>query len=184
MDTNVRLLLFTFAALVLALLAWCEMGMAYPPAWWLYLLMALAFAVALIPFAPGRFQCIRIISLLVLFSILAALHYMPWTSRKPFLRDLDRIRAGMTEAQVRHIMNRYLEGTGWPASPRDNPTNGGTLSIMGSSLQYATTPSLSGELLLRNSLVFRHSTKGAFNADWGIVSLSKGRVVRVEFSPD
>lgn len=126
-DTNVRLSLFTVAALVLALLAWCEMGMAYPAAWRLYLLVALAFAVALTPFAPGRFQRIRIMSLLVLFSTLAALHYVPWTSRKPFLRDLDRIRAGMTEAQVRHIMNRYLEGTGWPASSLDNPTNGGRL---------------------------------------------------------
>jgi len=39
-----------------------------------------------------------------------ALYSLEWTTRKPFLRDLARIRAGMTEAEVRGIMRRYMEG--------------------------------------------------------------------------
>ena len=46
------------------------------------------------------------------------------------------------------------------------------------------TNSTAGEFALRDALVFRHSNRGRFNSDWGIVSLSNGRVARVEFSPD
>lgn len=184
MSTNLRISLFTIAALVLALLAFYEVGIAYPVAWWLYFSVAIAFVVALWPFASGRFQRLRILSLFAVSVAIAALYYVPWTSRKPFLRDLGRVHIGMTEAEARHIMSRYMEGTGWPASPFDNPTNSNTLSIVGSSSQYSTTTSPDGQMVIRNSLVFRHSTDGAFNSDWGIVSISSGRVARVEFSPD
>jgi hypothetical protein len=108
-----------------------------------------------------------------------------WTTRKPFLRDLARVRVGMTEAEVRHIMGRYTQGTGWPANPFDTSTNAtGTLTDVGSGSQYSTTTSPSGEMATQGLLVFRHSTDGAFNSDWGIVCLSNGRVVGVEFSPD
>ena len=184
MGANLRISLVTLAALVLASLAFCEVGMAYPVAWWLYLAVAIAFVVALWPFASGRFQSIRITSLIIVSVTIAALYSVPWTSRKPFLRDLDRIRVGMTVSEVRQIMGRYLEGTGWPASPFDSSTNNGTLSVAGSSSQYSTSTSPDGQMVVRDSLVFRHSTDGAFNSDWGIVSLSSGRVVGVEFSPD
>jgi hypothetical protein len=108
-----------------------------------------------------------------------------WTTRKPFLRDLGRIRVGMTEAEVRHIMGGYMQGTGWPSLPGSSPSNApGTLNIVGSDSQYSTETSPSGEMVVRDSLVFRHSNSGAFGADWGIISLSSGRVVNVEFSPD
>ncbi len=82
-------------------------------------------------------------------------------------------------------MGHYMEGTGWPAFPGNGPTNGpGMLNIVGSGSQYHTETSLSGVMTVRDSLVFRHSDEGAFNSDWGIISLSNGRVVRVEFSPD
>jgi hypothetical protein len=184
MSANLRISLFTFAALVLALLAFYEVAIAYPVAWWLYLAVAIAFVLALWPFAPGRFQRSRIFSLLTISAVIAALYFVPWTSRKPFLRDLDRVHVGMTEAEARHIMSRYMEGTGWPASPFGSPTNSSTLSIVGSSSQYSTTTSPDGHMVIRDSLVFRHSTDGAYNSDWGIVSLSSGRVVSVEFSPD
>jgi hypothetical protein len=185
MGTNLRISVFTIATLGLALFALCELGMAYPVAWWLYCSVALAFAVALIwpPWAGPRLP--RVAALMAISAVIAVLYFGAWTSRKPFLRDLARVRIGMTEVEVRHIMGRYLEGTGWPASPFDTATNApGTLTDIGSGSQHSTITSPSGELVIRDSLVFRHATDGAFNSDWGIVSLSNGRVVTVEFSPD
>lgn len=185
MGTNLRISLFTLAALALVLLAFYEVGVAYPVAWWLYLTVAIAFIVALWPSASGRFQRARILSLLAISAAIAALYFVPWTSRKPFLRDLARVHVGMTEVEVRHIMGHYLEGSGWPSLPGNGPTNGpGTLNIVGSGSQYSTETSPSGQMAIRDSLVFRHSNDGAFNSDWGIISLSSGKVVRVEFSPD
>jgi hypothetical protein len=174
----------TIAALVLVLLALCEVALAYPVAWWLYSCVALAFAVALIrPGVPSQRR--RTSMLVALVGTIAALYFVPWTTRKPFLRDFARVQVGMTEAEVRQIMGHYIEGTGWPANPSDTSTNSvSTLTDAGSGAQYSATTSPSGEMVLRSALVFRHSTDGAFNSDWGIVSLSSGRVARVSFSPD
>ena len=180
-----RIALITIAAITLALFALCEIGMAYPVAWWLYLSVFIAFAAGLIRPTSVRSQLPRIGVLLAVIVVIAALYSVEWTTRKPFLRDLARVRVGMTEAEVRGIMGRYMEGTGWPANPFNTSTNASsTLTDVGSGSQYSTTSSPSGEMVVRDSLVFRHSTDGAFNSDWGIVSLSSGRVVRVEFSPD
>ncbi len=183
--STMRVALITFAAIALVLFALCEVGMAYPVAWWLHLCVAIAFAAGLIRPEPVRSQLLRIGSLVAVIAVIATLYLVEWTTRKPFLRDLDRIRVGMTEAEVRYIMGGYMEGSGWPANRFDTSTNAtSTLTDVGSGSQYATTTSPSGEMVIRDSLVFRHSTDGAFNSDWGIVSLSGGRVVRVEFSPD
>jgi hypothetical protein len=184
-QSTVRISLLAVAGFALVLFALCEVGMTYPVAWWLYLSVAVAFAVALIRPVSVRSQLARIGALVAILTVIAALYLVEWTTRKPFLRDLARVHIGMTEAEVRHILGRYMEGTGWPASPYDTSTNSSsTLTDAGSGSQYSTTTSASGEMVIRDTLVFRHSTKGAFNSDWGIVSLSNGRVVRVEFSPD
>ena len=180
-----RIALVTIAGFALTLFGLCEVGMAYPVALWLYLAVAVAFAAGLIRRLPVRSQLHRIGALMAVVAVIAALYFVEWTTRKPFLRDLDQIRVGMTEAEVRRIMGRYMEGTGWPTSPFDTSTNGtSTLTDVGSGSRYSTITSPSGEMIVRVSLVFRHSTNGAFSSDWGIVSLSSGRVVRVEFSPD
>jgi hypothetical protein len=185
MATNLRISLLTIASLALVSFALCEIGMAYPVAWWLYSLVALVFTVALAWPASVRTRLARAFALAAAITVIAALYFIEWTSRKPFLRDLARVRVGMTEVEVRQIMGRYLEGTGWPASPFDTSTNApSTLTDVGSGSQYVTSTSPSGEMVIRDSLVFRHATDGAFNSDWGIVSLSSGRVVKVEFSPD
>jgi hypothetical protein len=181
----VRITIITIAGIALALFALWEVGMAYPVAWWLYLSVAVAFACALIRPAPVRSQIRRLGVLTALLVFIAVLYFVDWTTRKPFLRDLARVRVGMTEAEVRRIMSHYMEGTGWPALPGSSPTNGpGSLNIVGSGSQYSTETSPSGQMAIRDSLVFRHSNDGAFNSDWGIISLSSGRVVRIEFSPD
>jgi hypothetical protein len=180
-----RAALVTIAAIALALFALCEVLIAYPVVWWLYVSIAIVFALALIRRGTPRAQLSRLGGLAGVSVFMAVLYFVDWTTRKPFLRDLDRVRVGMTEAEVRRIMGRYMEGTGWPALPGSSPTNGpGTLNIVGSGSHYSTETSSSGQLTIRDSLVFRHSNDGAFGSDWGIVSLSSGRVVRVEFSPD
>ncbi|MCD6049652.1 MAG: hypothetical protein K0Q55_1055 [Verrucomicrobia bacterium] len=180
-----RIAFMTIASLALAWLAFYELGFAYPAAWWLYLSVALMFAAALIRHLPVRQQLGRLGVLIAIIVFILQLYFVDWTTRKPFLRDLDRIQVGMTESEVRHIMEGYLEGTGWPALPGSNPTNApGTLNIVGSGSQYSTATSPTGQLTIRDSLVFRHSNDGAFNSDWGIISLSSGKVISVEFHPD
>jgi len=178
-----RAALIVIAWIALALFAMCELGLAYPVAWWLYLSVGVVFAAALVRPMAVRSQLGRLGVLVGVLSVIAALYFVDWTTRKVFLRDLARVRVGMTEAEVRRIMDRYMEGTGWPAIPGSSSNAPGTL-IAGSDSQYSTEPSPSGEMVIRDSLVFRHSNDGAFNSDWGIISLSSGRVVRVEFSPD
>ena len=107
-----RIAFITIAALALALFAFCEVGMAYPVAWWLYLLVGIAFAAALIRLVPVRNQLARVGMLTAVIALIVALYFVEWTSRKPFLRDLARVHVGMTEVEVRHIMARYMEGTG------------------------------------------------------------------------
>lgn len=179
-----RITIITIASIALALFALCEVGMAYPVAWWLYLSVAAGFACGLVRLVPVRSQLRRLSVLVALIVSISALYFVDWTTRKPFLRDLARVRVGMTEAEVRGIMGRYMEGTGWPAIPGSSTNAPGTLNIAGSDSQYSTETSSSGQMVIRDSLVFRHSNDGAFNSDWGIISLSSGRVVSVEFSPD
>ncbi len=162
-----RVGLIVIASIALTLFALCELGLAYAVAWWLYLSVAIVFAAGFIRPVSVRSQIGRLGGLAAIVAVVAALYFVDWTTRKPFLRDLDRIRVGMTEAEVRQIMGRYMEGSGWPAIPGSSTNAQGTLNIVGS-----------------DSLVFRHSNDGAFNSDWGIISLSSGRVVSVEFSPD
>lgn len=159
--------------------------MAYPVSWWLYLPVVLAFAAGLIRPIPVRSQLGRVGALAAFIALVATLYFVDWTTRKAFLRDLARVRVGMAEAEARQIMGRYMEGTGWPANPLATSTSASsTLTDIGSRSQYSTAKSPSGEMVIRDSLVFRHSIDGRFNSDWGIVSLSRGRVVRVDFSPD
>lgn len=179
-----RIALITSSVIALALFALCEIRMAYPVAWWLYLCVAVAFAATLIRPVSVHSQLARIATLAVVIAVIATLYTVEWTTRKPFLRDLDCIRVGMSEAEVRKLMGRYMEGTGWPAIPGSSTNAPAALDIAGSGSQYATETSKSGQMVIRDSLTFRHSNDGAFDSDWGIVSLSNGRVVSVEFSPD
>ena len=161
-----------------------EVGMSYPVVWWLYLILGGMFGLALAQWISLRKQVVRVSALLVLWAIICALYFVMWSSRKPFLHDLYRVRPGMTEGEVQKIMARYMEGTGWPMLPGGKTNEDGALNIVGSSSQYSSHASDKGELAIRDALVFRHSNEGAFNSDWGIVTLSNGKVVKVEFSPD
>lgn len=169
---------------MLAGLAFCELALACPAAGWLYLVVVVLLAAGLVRPASLWRQLPRLGTFVALSAVGAVLHFGEWTTRKPFLRDLDRVRPGMMEGEVREVMARYLEGTGWPAVQSTTPNEPGTLQDLGGSLRHATAASPSGQLALKDSLVFRHSTSRAFNSDWGIVTFTNGRVAQVSFSPD
>jgi len=83
-----RIALITIAGFALALFALCEVGLAYPVAWWLYLAVGVAFAVGLIRPVPVNGQLARLGTLLALLAVISVLYFVEWTTRKPFLRDL------------------------------------------------------------------------------------------------
>lgn len=172
------------ASIAFCLLALCEVGFSYPVAWWLYLAVLIMFAVGIVRRTPLRGQVRRVWVLGLLGVGIAGLYFVPWSSRKPFLRDLYSIQPGMTETQVRQTMARYMEGTGWPAVYGTVSNAPGSLVDAGSGATYATGETSTGEMTIRDSIVYRHSTDGAYDSDWGIISLSNGIVVRVSFSAD
>ncbi len=53
---------------------------------------------------------------LILLAALAVLYWIPWSSRKPFLRSFSRIHAGMTAAEVDSVMEGYVRGSNLPKS--------------------------------------------------------------------
>lgn len=177
-------ILIAVASTALLFFAFLELALAYPVPWWLYLQAGLLFLPGLVRRAPPRQQLPRLATFAAVSGFVAALYFVDWTSRKPFLRDLHRIQPGMTEEQVRQIMGKYMEGTGWPAPPGMTPGQHGTLAEAGSDVRYMASASAGGELRLHDSLVFRHSNDGAFNSDWGIVTFANGTVVEVRFSAD
>jgi hypothetical protein len=172
------------ASLALALFALVEVPLAMPVVWWLYLSLVPLFAFGLLRFQPASSRTRRLAAFAGVVAFIAALYFVPWSSRKPFLHDLYSIRPGMTEAEVRRIMGRYIEGTGWPAVYGGTPAGTGTLTDLGTGGTHATGTTPAGELTIQSSLVFRHSTDGAFNSDWGIVALKDGKVTGVSFSAD
>jgi hypothetical protein len=167
--------------MALSFLAFVELLLAMPVAWWLYASLVPLFVFGLHERAPLREQRVAMKHFGVVVALMATLHFVPWTSRKPFLRDLDRIQPGMTETDVRRIMGRYIEGTGWPAMPEEGT---GTLTDLGSGETHRAGTSTNGQLVLRESLVFRHTKESPFESDWGIVKMAGGRVTGVSFSPD
>lgn len=166
----------------LALLAAVETLLFIPVSGWYYLCVAVLFALGLFRWGSLVAQRDRAPWFAACLILLAGLHFVPWSSRKPFLRDLHRIRPGMTEVEARRIMARYVEGTGWPSPVDGRRTDGSLQHDLGATPPTNSTPQT--ELALRDALVFRHSTHPAFNSDWGIVKLKHGRVTGVSFSPD
>jgi hypothetical protein len=177
-----RTALVTIAAIALTLLALTEAVFGFPVAWWLYALVVIAFAFGLVRPLPVRQQIRRLCVLAAVIVFVVMLYFVDWSTRKPFLRDLARVHVGMTEADVRRIMGSYIEGTGLVDPPGVAPSSG--VTDLGSGHTYRTAPSPNGEVRLSDTLVFRHSTESAFNADWGIIKFSDGKVTGVDFSPD
>jgi hypothetical protein len=156
----VPMVLGILSSMVLPLCAFCEVLLAIPVPGCIYAPIVIAMTAWLWPRERPFLRPKRLVCLGVICSLIGALYFIPWTSRKPFLRDLYAIRPGMTVEEVRKRMAGYMEGTG------------------------ITMPNTNQEFTVGGALVFRHSNDGAFNADWGIVSFQNGKVVSVQFDPD
>jgi len=97
----------------------------------------------------------------VSLCLILSVKFLDWNSRKSFERDLFRIKSGVTVEEVNNLMARYIKGTGLP-------------------YPYATDK----EFEVKDSMIYRHSNKGAYYSDWGIVKIRDGKVEAVKFSPD
>lgn len=180
MKSVLQYLLWVFVAVTVLLAAIIEILAFMPLPGWFYLLCILVIAGA------GMLLRTTQAKLAVLASalLLGCLHFVPWSSRKPFLRDLANIKPGMSVEEVRSMMARYVEGTGWPTNPFSE-NGGGVLQEAGTQRGFQIEANASGEMEIQNSLVFRHNPDdGRFNSDWGVVEFSNNRVIKVSFLPD
>jgi hypothetical protein len=140
--------------------AFAEILMDLPVPAWIYVPTALLVSGPLWPKDPAGWRSRRLIPLIAVNALILALYWIPWSSRKPFVRHLDSIRPGMTVAEVNRIMAGYRMGTGIP--------------LPGSAQEFRPS----------GAIVFRHSDEAMFNADWGVVTFRDGKVVDVRFDPD
>jgi hypothetical protein len=101
--------------------------------------------------------------------VLLSVRFVDWNSRKPFLRDFDRVKVGMTESQVDQIMHGYMKeyGGGPPPSLR----------------AYEPQFDEQGNIVT-GWVTYRHTDEGWGNADWGEITFEDGRVVEKRFLPD
>ena len=177
------------AVILTALAAAIEIWLAFPISASVYAVAALVWlaALALGSILTG-FTARRRIAAVTFVLALAILYLVPWTSRKPFLRDLHRVEVGMTEAEVDEIMGRYTRGSGWPACPKGvKARDGVTRHHPSCPLGVDATSFVAAREPRREKLktrIYRHSTEARFNSDWGMVRFREGRVARVEFLPD
>ena len=90
--------------------------------------------------------------------VVLSMRFVDWNSRKPFLLDLYRVQLGMTINELALIMRHH------PNKP---------------------TPDYPDRIVKENdTLVFRPTYGGAYNADWGIVTIKDHQVAGVEYSAD
>jgi hypothetical protein len=118
-----------------------------------------------IAFAAAGFLLLRYLQPALQMSVLAAglifilsVRFVDWNSRKPFLRDLYKVRLGMSVPDVQSIMGGYLT-TASTEEPEFNK--------------------LEDELI-----VYRPSNEAAYNADLGEITVRSGRVVAVRYLGD
>jgi len=161
-----------FALFAAALLAvWIEVDLfvaGSAPGW----AMAIALFVLAAPVAVSALNVRRPWARPVLLAVLAtagAITLLPWHPRKRFVFTLLRVQPGMTVAEVDALLAGYLRGGGakWHANGAAGDPEG--LSADGQS----------------GTLVYRwNDTDGAYDSDWGIVTIAGGRVTEVVFLPD
>jgi hypothetical protein len=180
MKNVLHYLLWAFVAITVILAALFEILALVPLPGWFYLLCIIVVAGAGLLLRRTQAKLAVLVSAL----LLGCLHLVPWSSRKPFLRDLANIKPGMSVEEVRSVMARYVEGTGWPTNPFTED-GGGVLQEAGTDREFQIEANTAGEMEIQNSIVFRHNPDdGRFNSDWGVVEFSHDRVIKVSFLPD
>jgi len=102
-------------------------------------------------------------------AVLVSVRFVDWNSRKPFLKDLGQIEEGMTVTQVDQIMAGYERGPEADQPPILEPAEDGS------------GPAARAD---RTWVVYRHTTEGWGNSDWGVVGFQDGVVFETRFLPD
>ena len=116
--------------------------------------------------APARH---KFLVLTLLAVTLLSVRFVDWDSRKPFLKDLFRVKEGMTVSEVEQIMGGYMTGGGVPLGSPGTRLDGRVVA--------------SGEPVT-GTISYRHTNEGWGNSDWGVVTFESGRVVETRFFPD
>lgn len=140
----------------------------------IFYLLELILPVSVVPYATGAcavffiaigwFQlhkievALRITALSAGVLLILSMQFWDWNARKPFLRDLYRIRVEMPVEEVKQIMRGYLN-----KPKREDPD-----------------PDIHPD----DTIIYRPSNEPDYNADWGIISMQAGKVRRVEYSSD
>jgi hypothetical protein len=174
------------------LCALVELLVCYPVAWWLYAALIPFFALGMLRPVSWRAQLRALAGLSLAIVAMAVLYFVPWSTRKPFVRRLQSIPTGATEGEARRIMGKYRVLT---EVHSDDPPP--TIPVPDPS-QTPTGPptvcdvtTLDGGLYASNELPlgherlsYRHSCDGDFDADFGVVELTNDQVTEVSFDPD
>jgi hypothetical protein len=149
---------------IFSLFAINEVFWGFPTSLWSYGLVVGLFGASLFSLRPptAHFRMACLLACISLAMIL--LHAIPWPTRDPFLVDFYSVRPGMRAADVRRIMAKHSEGTGWPANPLDEP--------------------VAGEFKVPGALVFRRAGTDPGNSEWGIVHFRRDKVTTLEYNPD
>jgi len=169
-------------ALAMVDFVWSWLG-TWPIAPTIYVRYAWPWLLIMLPFVIFRFNKQKLGVVLALPLAMTLIYYTPWTTRKPFLRHLSSIRAGMDHAEVERIMRGYTRPFGEPeGSPEENAQN--------DQVPHATAAGHSignkaeNEEAAADEHVYKHSNSSAFYQDLGIIKFQDGKVKSVEFSAE
>lgn len=171
------------SAIAVMFAAFWEVGMAACASATFFAGYGLFWTVILLPLLFWRRSVLKVLCYALLILSLAVLYFVPWNSRKPFLRDFEKVRVGMTVSEVEAIMGAYMKETGWPAMPQGT-SSAGTLTDVRSGITMTTSGSPARQLEIQNSITYRHSNEAAFNSDWAVVKFENGKVLSKAFMPD
>jgi hypothetical protein len=98
-------------ALAMVDFVWSWIG-TWPIAPAIYVRYAYPWLLIMLPFVIFRFNKQKLSVVLTFLLVMSLIFYMPWTTRKTFLRHLSSIKAGMDHAEVERIMNGYIRPFG------------------------------------------------------------------------
>ncbi len=116
---HASLIVLTFFGLVIFLVL--EVVSALPLPFKIYLWFGLVWTVLFLLRVRSNFSPPRMGLLAGMLGLLLVLYITPWSTRKPFLRQFNRIHEGMTRQEVAQVMAGYKPsryGEKWVYQPR------------------------------------------------------------------
>jgi hypothetical protein len=173
----------SISVIAIAFAAFWEVGVAVCASATIFIGYGLFCTLILLPLLLWKASWLKFVCYALMILSLGVLYFVPWNSRKLFLRDFEKICIGMTVSQVEMIMGDYIKGTGWQALRSTDPSPA-TPTELSSDITMKTSDNPPGDLEIQDSIVYRHSNEGAFNSDWGVVKFEAGKVVGKTFLPD